>query len=498
MKSISKDDIKKGLKKLGLSSGDHVIVHSALGSFGEVAGGADAIIDALLETVGEEGTVLMPTFESPDVIFDITKSRTDLGAIPQAFWQRPGAHRSRHPHASLTAVGKKARWFVEGHETAKTAHCENTPYGKIAQMGGKVLLLGVDQDRNTFLHTAESMAKLPYLKPIKGSFLDAAGKAQTKSWSYFPGPHRNFIGLQEWLESVELVKKTHIGNCQAQIMNCRDVLQALQARLEYEPGLFISNNPNLPDGIRQKADILRAVLKKEAFTTAADSQFAGQYIEEIIENLKRFGIDNVVLSFINDTPWDKIDAHIRRWYLQGLKNAAIKVSALKLATFEVDKALALLSQARCRTLIVPSTCVDKEKISKAAVAGITVCVENLGISSPAAVRQVEELGKGKPQVKIAFNPLAYVQVGENPFLYTYSKTPIKKYTHLLYINDGLATGRRTPLEEGLAEIKELISILRCRSFSGLFVLQGEKISSFHQTAVKFFDMLRELGQCQAK
>ena len=58
---VRRDDIVRGLRALGLAPGDVVLVHSSLGSLGHVEGGADAVIDALLDTVGTEGTVLVPT-----------------------------------------------------------------------------------------------------------------------------------------------------------------------------------------------------------------------------------------------------------------------------------------------------------------------------------------------------------------------------------------------------------------------------------------------------
>ena len=108
--------------------------------------------------------------------------------------------------------------------------------------------------------------------------------------------------------------------------------------------------------------------------------------------------------------------------------------------------------------------------------------------------KIEKHAKHTTHVKAAFNPLEFVRTGEGPFLGTYSKTKIKKYIGLMFINDGLATGEQTALEEGLAEIKELISILRSRSFSGTFVLQSPNRQNFEKTAIKFFDILNELGK----
>ena len=59
--SVSKSDIIQSLKELGLRQGDIVLVHSSLKSFGYVEGGADTVIDAFLEVVGETGTLVMPT-----------------------------------------------------------------------------------------------------------------------------------------------------------------------------------------------------------------------------------------------------------------------------------------------------------------------------------------------------------------------------------------------------------------------------------------------------
>lgn len=61
MQVILKVDIIQRLKEIGLESGDNVIVHTSLKSMGYVCGGAQAVIEALIETVGENGTIMMPT-----------------------------------------------------------------------------------------------------------------------------------------------------------------------------------------------------------------------------------------------------------------------------------------------------------------------------------------------------------------------------------------------------------------------------------------------------
>jgi aminoglycoside 3-N-acetyltransferase len=487
---LTSNDIVKGLKALGLAKGDRVMVHSALSSFGTVKGGADAVIDALLAVVSPTGTVLMPTFGNSDPAFNPRKSETNLGVIAQTFWRRKNALRSRHPAASVAAIGTDAKYFVEGHETAATAHGENTPYMKLVAKGGKILLLGVDLDRMTLLHSIETLAKLPYLRPITKSFVDANGKTRTKIWPYFAGPHRDFIGLQSWLRSKGLVKETIIGTCRTKLFDAVALFEALQERLRSEPDLFISDNHNLPDGVWQKADILNAHWKRQTFTLAADSQFAGLYLEEVIENCRRFGIDSIVLSFVNRVAWASIPEKTRKWYLQGLRQANIKIAALRLPFIQIDDLAKLASEAGTDTIIIPSI-TDLSKI-KTVKKGIRLLIENTQTSSAEFVEQIKILEKRMSPLKAAFNPLAFVEAGENPFLKSYYKTSIKSRIGALYINDGFTTGERIGLEEGLSEVKELISILLCRNFNGLLILQGPDHVQFNETVKKFIQLVDEV------
>ncbi|MCK5156618.1 MAG: AAC(3) family N-acetyltransferase [Spirochaetales bacterium] len=490
---ITRKDIIDGLKKLKLKRGDHVIVHCALSSFGQVRGGADTVIDAILEVVGSGGTLVVPAFGSGDKVFDPEKSGTNLGVVPQTLLARKGVYRSRHPLASVAAIGGKASWLTEKHEEAEISHGRNTPYYKLTEVEGKILLLGVDQDRNTFLHTIEALVGMPYLRTCSGSYLDENGKPKSRSWANFPGPHRNFIGLQFWMESSGLTIKVKIGNSIAQVMAVNPLREALTARLSQKPGLFITENHNLSDGVWQRADLFRAELKKESFTLCPDSQFAGRYIEQIVENLKRFGIDNIVLSYVNNVPWNRVEQRERKWYLQGLKHAGIKVAAIRLLHCDADQGLMLLQEAKASLIILPST-VDAAAVKKIGTLGYTVTIENLGMPGEPFADMIYSYQKTAKDVKAAFNPLAFTHVAEAPFTVSYKRL-IKAGINSLLINDGLATGERTQLGQGLAEIKELMSIIRCRSFNGLFILEAESYKTFHQNTVNFFNILKELGEC---
>jgi aminoglycoside 3-N-acetyltransferase len=130
---VSKEDIEVALRELGLKKGEIVGVHSSLSSFGYVEGGADTVIDALIEVVGREGTIVMPTHSTNLVKVKLAPKEVAAGAswlyqilpynhketpcstgvIPETFRKRKGVMRSLHSVFSVAATGPKAKEIVE-------------------------------------------------------------------------------------------------------------------------------------------------------------------------------------------------------------------------------------------------------------------------------------------------------------------------------------------------------------------------------------------------
>src|SRR5450759_4325859 len=120
---LTRADIVNGLRDVGLQLGDRVLVHSSLAALGDVDGGADTVIDALIEAVGTDGLVVVPTFACQPP-FDRKTSATPLGAVADRLWRRPNAFRSLHPTHSVAAIGHGAEELVRDHEKAPTAYAE--------------------------------------------------------------------------------------------------------------------------------------------------------------------------------------------------------------------------------------------------------------------------------------------------------------------------------------------------------------------------------------
>jgi aminoglycoside 3-N-acetyltransferase len=125
--NVTRMMISDRLRSLGVKNGDILLVHSSLSRFGHVEGGADAVIDGILDAVGTEGTVLVPTLTGSDKlspanppIFDVLNTPSWTGIIPETFRKRPEAVRSLHPTHSVAAIGKKAREITANHEKCNT------------------------------------------------------------------------------------------------------------------------------------------------------------------------------------------------------------------------------------------------------------------------------------------------------------------------------------------------------------------------------------------
>ena len=181
---VTQEEIRAGLAALGVLRGSVLLVHSSLSSMGWVVGGAHAVVLALLDAVGPDGTLVMPThsthltnpagWANPPVpeswwpvirdaspAFDpqLTPTR-QMGAVVECFRHLPGAIRSHHPHHSFAAVGPQAR-EVMGHDEVGPSLGEGSALARVYDADGWVLLLGVGHANNTSLHLAEWRSAYP-------------------------------------------------------------------------------------------------------------------------------------------------------------------------------------------------------------------------------------------------------------------------------------------------------------------------------------------------
>jgi len=225
---VTKDDIIAGLREIGLQPGDLVQVHSSLSALGHVEGGAETVVDALLEAIGPDGTLMVPTFNhGREAVFDPATSPSVSGKITEAVRARPGARRSVHPTHAYCAIGPLAEWLTAEHLELETFDI-NCPLGKLVQRGGWILLLGVGMNRNTIAHVAEGSVRAPclgYREHPRKVLLD--GKV-IDAWSvrWREGPCKiEWEPIEGAMRARGMIHDGMIGEAPVMLMRARDAFE---------------------------------------------------------------------------------------------------------------------------------------------------------------------------------------------------------------------------------------------------------------------------------
>ncbi|HRU04834.1 MAG TPA: AAC(3) family N-acetyltransferase [Candidatus Brocadiia bacterium] len=473
MRALTRANIRTGLVKLGLKAGDIVVLHSALSSLGRVQGGAKAVVDALLDVIGPQGTLLAPS-AGPGRPYDFRKTPSSLGAITEEIRLRKNAVRSLSPCMPAVAIGPRAREFTAPHHTLECPYI-GSPWHLAAQAGGYVLLLGVDQDRNTTLHVAEALVKAPYMGKVESQYVDEKGKVQTYRGVYYAGPHRDFIGIDAKLRAAGIMKVGRIGPSVARLMKGQELIDFCVENLKRDPAFFITPNNGYEDGIDQrgkiKADRLR---REETFTLTARSGAAGRNTEEILWHGRRAGVSAIEADIVDGRDITRLTTEDLDWFkrrlaVKGMSVAVVHPTILSEAAFGAAlKAAAHLGARAVVWPLVGAPASLKAKAAQSRKAKVELLFENVVMHSSAVKEMLQAIG---PDAALAFNPGRFAAAGELPFLGAFRV--LRRAVRYVALTDASPLGRPCLIGQGYGEVKEIISILRCSSWDGYLSLGGD-------------------------
>ena len=241
--------LRAELGALGLVAGDVVLLHSSRSRVGFVAGGRQAIVQALLEVIGEQGTLVVPTHtpdntdpakwqnppvpeswwpvirdESPGFDPATTPASRWMGILPETVRTWPGAVRSNHPQVSFAALGAQAAAVTEEHRLDDALGGES-PLGAVYRLDGKVLLLGVGYDRNTSLHLAEWRQPEPPRGVTGSAIRRADGSGHWVTWTDVVEDEGDFEAIGADFEAATGGASIgRVGNATARLMSQRTLV----------------------------------------------------------------------------------------------------------------------------------------------------------------------------------------------------------------------------------------------------------------------------------
>jgi aminoglycoside 3-N-acetyltransferase len=246
----TRESLGADLRALGVAPGITLIVHSSLSSLGWVCGGPVAVVQALMDVLTLEGTLVMPTqsgdlsdpmdWSRPPVpsawlpaIYEhmpaydphITPTR-GMGRIVETFRTWPGAMRSAHPLVSFAAWGEQAERIIQGHQL-EYGLGEGSPLARMYELDGLVLLLGVGYDSNTTFHLAEYRAPGQTLQHEDAPIMEN-GQRVWKRYDDIELDADVFPEIGADFEATGAVTLGQVGSAQARLFSSRAAVDFVQ------------------------------------------------------------------------------------------------------------------------------------------------------------------------------------------------------------------------------------------------------------------------------
>jgi aminoglycoside 3-N-acetyltransferase len=244
---IALAEFEQALRKLGVASGQVLFVHSGADWLRSVEGGPIKVLELLRRMLGDEGTLALPSFPFDGLAaeyvaggsFDVRRSPSKMGLLTELFRRLPEVQRSLHPTHPVCAAGRLADHLTDSHHLDARPFGPLSPFGRLEEQKGKILMLGVNSDFLTHVHVVEDGmgASFPvrvYLpEPVAVSVVNREGNAEVlKTLVHNPAVSRlKSISRHEgeWQKAGAL-RRARIGHIELRLLDAKGLSDHLQSR----------------------------------------------------------------------------------------------------------------------------------------------------------------------------------------------------------------------------------------------------------------------------
>ena len=239
--------LTENFRALGVHSGDTLLVHSSYKSFGGVDGGPQTVIDALLEALGEEGTLIMPTFNfdfCKGADWDVRETPSQMGYMTNLARLDSRATRVFHPIYSFAVIGKYAQAFGELRD--KSSYGANSAFAKLRELDGKIMVVGLSyNDSMTFFHHIEEMEGVDYryLKDFTGNITDWDGNTTVDTYQMLVrnldmGVETMVDPMGALMEEAKVIKSRKVGDADVNLMKANEIYDFTVREMKRNPYLL--------------------------------------------------------------------------------------------------------------------------------------------------------------------------------------------------------------------------------------------------------------------
>jgi aminoglycoside 3-N-acetyltransferase len=244
---LTLDKLVKDLRDLGVQAGDVLLVHSSYKSLGDVDGGPQTVIDALLAALGPDGTLIMPTFNfdfNKGKPWDVRSTPSQMGILTEFVRKDPRARRIFHPIYSFAIVGKHAEML--GSLRYKSSYERGSVFGKLRDLDGKIMVIGLSYTHSmTFFHHIEQMEGVDYrfLKQFTGEVTDWDGITKVDTFEMLVrdvdmGVITEVNPMGELMEKAGVIKSKKIGAADVKLMKANEVYAFTAREMRRDPHLL--------------------------------------------------------------------------------------------------------------------------------------------------------------------------------------------------------------------------------------------------------------------
>ena len=250
----TKNSLIRDIEQSGIRKNGTLLIHSSMKAVGVVEGGGDTVLDAFIDYM-KEGLLLFPTHSWSDKnlrdgIYDPKTEASCVGILPNLFMKRTGAVRSMHPTHSVTAMGSRAKTYVQRDSDVYTPCPRNGCFGGLYDENAQLLFLGATLKTNTFIHSIEEWLNIPdrinpQSRKIKLLFEDGDVKEIDFYGHYSTrgDVSKNYDKLLIPMLHMGIAKEVKIGDALSHVVEVKPMTDWVVGLLKENPSLFDDDQP---------------------------------------------------------------------------------------------------------------------------------------------------------------------------------------------------------------------------------------------------------------